>query len=55
MGAIGGWIAQFDKSGHVRIDAGISGNGLLLVLVLFILARVFRQGTAMREELEGTV
>lgn len=30
-------------------------QGLLLVLVLFILARVFRQGAAMREELEGTV
>ena len=30
-------------------------GGLLLALVLFILARVFRLGTAMREELEGTV
>ncbi|MES2905003.1 MAG: DUF2975 domain-containing protein [Pseudomonadota bacterium] len=30
-------------------------GGLLLALVLFILARVFRIGTAMREELEGTV
>ena len=27
----------------------------LLVLTLFILARVFRMGTAMREELQGTV
>lgn len=30
-------------------------GGLLLALTLFILARVFRQGTAMREDLEGTV
>jgi hypothetical protein len=55
MEAIGVWIAQFDPKEHVHIDAGISGNGLLLMLVLFVLARVFRQGTAMREELEGTI
>ena len=30
-------------------------GGFLLALVLFILARVFRLGAAMREELEGTV
>ena len=30
-------------------------GGVLLALVLFILARVFRVGAAMREELEGTV
>lgn len=30
-------------------------GGFLLALVLFILARVFRIGAAMREELEGTV
>ena len=29
--------------------------GILLALVLFILARVFREGAAMRSELEGTV
>jgi len=34
---------------------GFSGSGLLLVLVLFILARVFRKGALMRSELEGTV
>lgn len=34
---------------------GVSGEGVLLVLILFILARVFRKGTEMREELEGTV
>ena len=30
-------------------------DGLLIVIVLFILARVFRHGAAMREDLEGTV
>lgn len=29
--------------------------GLLLALVLFVLARVFREGAKMRDELEGTV
>jgi hypothetical protein len=39
-------------------DIDINGDGggsILLILVLFILARVFRQGARMREELEGTV
>ena len=36
-------------------DNGISLSAILLVLILFILARVFRKGTEMREELEGTV
>lgn len=40
------------RAGH---DFGFSGGGILLTLVLFILARVFRQGALMREELEGTV
>ncbi|MEW9855147.1 DUF2975 domain-containing protein [Novosphingobium sp. M1R2S20] len=39
----------------ITINAGLSGNGLLLMLILFILARVFRKGAAMRAELEGTV
>ena len=30
-------------------------DGLFIVLVLFILARIFRHGAAMREDLEGTV
>jgi hypothetical protein len=55
MGAIGVWLAQMSKDTTFDVDDGISGNGLLLMLVLFVLARVFRQGTAMREELEGTV
>lgn len=34
---------------------GVSLTGILMVLILFILARVFRHGAAMREDLEGTV
>lgn len=30
-------------------------DGLILALVLFVLARVFRHGTQMRDDLEGTV
>jgi hypothetical protein len=37
------------------IDAGFSINGWLAVLLTFLLARVFAQGTLMREDLEGTV
>jgi Protein of unknown function (DUF2975) len=39
----------------VHLDAGFSINGWLAVLLTFLLARVFAQGTLMREELEGTV
>ena len=34
---------------------GFSANGWLAVLLAFILARVFAEGTLMREELEGTI
>jgi galactitol-specific phosphotransferase system IIC component len=50
------WLASVAKEAHadVRTDLDLGGS-LLLPLVLFILARVFRHGAAMREELEGTV
>ena len=37
------------------LDAGFSINGCLAVLLTFLLARVFAEGTLMREDLEGTV
>ena len=37
------------------IDAGFSVNGWLAVLLTFLLARVFAEGTLMRDDLEGTV
>jgi|SRR5687768_870449 hypothetical protein len=39
----------------VNLDAGFSINGWLAVLLTFVLARVFAEGAAMREDLEGTV
>ncbi|VAV91768.1 hypothetical protein MNBD_ALPHA04-1252 [hydrothermal vent metagenome] len=39
----------------VSIEANISLTGILLVLLLIILARVFDRGADMREELEGTI
>jgi hypothetical protein len=37
------------------LDAGFSVNGWLAVLLTFLLARVFAEGTRMRDDLEGTV
>jgi hypothetical protein len=39
----------------IDIETGFSINGWLAVLLTFILARVFAEGTLMREDLEGTV
>jgi hypothetical protein len=39
----------------VDLDAGFSINGWLAVLLTFLLARVFAEGTLMREDLDGTV
>jgi len=39
----------------LNINAGFSINGWLAVLLTFLLARVFAEGTLMREDLEGTV
>jgi hypothetical protein len=39
----------------LHLDAGFSINGWLAVLLTFLLARVFVEGTHMREDLEGTV
>lgn len=44
-----GQISGFD----LEMDLGV--GGILLFLTLFILARVFKHGAAMREDLEGTV
>ena len=47
------WVE--DATGHIRYSVDFPLAGLFLALVLFILARVFREGTRMREDLEGTV
>jgi hypothetical protein len=38
-----------------HVDAGFSPSGWLAVILTFVLARVFAEGTLMREDLEGTV
>lgn len=39
----------------LQLDAGFSTSGWLAVVLTFVLARVFAEGTMMREDLEGTV
>ena len=43
------------RSQPLHLDAGFSINGWLAVLLTFLLARVFAEGTRMRDDLEGTV
>jgi hypothetical protein len=53
IGAIGKAVST--PAHPVHLGAGFSTNGWLAVLLIFVLARVFAEGTLMREELEGTV
>jgi hypothetical protein len=53
IGAIGKSIST--PAHPVHLDAGFSIAGWLAVLLTFLLARVFAEGTLMREDLEGTV
>ena|SRR5947209_5377061 len=39
----------------LHLDAGFSTSGWLAVVLTFVLARVFAEGTLMREDLEGTI
>lgn len=50
-----GWVNELLREPGVTERFEFHADGLLLALVLFILARVFRQGAAMRADLEGTV
>ena len=53
IAAIGHQIST--PANPVHMDAGFSPMGWLAVLMTFVLARVFAEGTLMREDLEGTV
>jgi hypothetical protein len=57
IGGLGAWVAEIMKTAgdHFDFDVNLGGGGILMILTLFILARVFRHGAAMREDLEGTV
>ena len=54
---VGGAMAMAieDAAGEVTTDYDLSLGGLLLPLVLFVLARVFQEGSRLRDDLEGTV
>jgi hypothetical protein len=53
IGAIGKMVSS--PAHPLHLDAGFSINGWLAVLLTFLLARVFAEGTLMRDDLEGTV
>ena len=53
IGAIARHVSTPEHPLH--LDAGFSINGWLAVLLTFLLARVFAEGTLMREDLEGMV
>jgi hypothetical protein len=59
LAGIAAWVARHAEAlkidDHIHVDGGFDLGGILLALILFILARVFREGARMREELEGTV
>jgi len=44
-----------DAMGTISFDSGVSPVALLAVLLIFVLAQIFRHGSEMRSELEGTV
>jgi hypothetical protein len=55
-GVIGAIAKVISSPAHpIDVDAGFSINGWLAVLLTFLLARVFAEGTVMRDDLEGTV
>lgn len=54
-GSIGAWIHTMIPRADARIDVDFSFSWLLTALLLFILARVFDQGTRLAEDVEGTV
>jgi Protein of unknown function (DUF2975) len=53
IGGIGKAISTPEHPLH--LDAGFSPSGWLAVVLTFVLARIFAEGTLMREDLEGTV
>ena len=53
IGAIGKAVST--PAHPLHLDAGFSISGWLAVLLTFLLARVFAEGTQMRADLEGTV
>ena len=55
IAALGDYVATIAGAEDTSVAADVEFGGVILILTLFILARVFRQGAAMRADLEGTV
>lgn len=55
VGPLAAWLASVTEKTDFAGNLDLGGGGIFLILVLFILARVFRKGAEMREDLEGTV
>lgn len=53
IGAVGRAVST--PSHPLYLDAGFSISGWLAVILTFVLARVFAEGSLMREDLDGTV
>lgn len=49
------WFDALPEKENVHYSDNNSFGGLILALLLFVLARVFRRGTEMRDEIEGTI
>ncbi|WP_394730573.1 DUF2975 domain-containing protein [Altererythrobacter sp. GH1-8] len=52
--ALESWVETLDET-DVHVAFSFDMSMVLTIVILFILARVFRKGTEMREDLEGTV
>ncbi len=53
---VGGIGKAVETVAHpLNLDAGFSPAGWLAVLLTFVLARIFAEGTAMRADLDGTI
>ncbi|MBO9519623.1 MAG: DUF2975 domain-containing protein [Porphyrobacter sp.] len=52
---ISSWLETHVDEGVFQLQSNISFTGLVVAVLMFILARVFRKGAEMREDLEGTV
>ena len=55
ISALAAYLRDLLPTDELSVDFQFSLTGVLLALVLFILARVFKHGAQMREDLEGTV
>ena len=55
ISGLAAYLRDLLPTDELSVDFQFSLTGVLLALVLFILARVFKHGAQMREDLEGTV